>query len=474
MIGGYVFWLVMARITTPEVIGTSSSVISLATIFTAIVTMGIPTGLPKLLGKNFAEDNLGEAKTFVRASFALVAIAIAICSGVVLISQNFIHEVFKMDSKFSVLLVLLMTSSTTTQLLRSVVTSTLRTKIFPISMAIATSVKLGFAIMLILIGLGALGVTLGYIFFEIVISVLSAIIIFMIFRKPVKSEIRLIRTSKEIIKVSVVSWIPILLYNMGSQLGTLVVLGTHGAGQAGIFFVAFAIYTAIAGIMNSLTTIAFPVLSSMSDGRKNFASRVMKMSLVITLPLSFALTFYSKDIMGLFGSGFLIGSFTLEILLFAILPTGMLSGINILMYSYGKYKQVLYLGLASNISRTVFYFILVPTYGSEGAAVSFLVGSIISFVISIFSARRVKFLIFWKDLSFLFFVPLILSFVLHYLNIHVIIGIIVTLIVSYAIFLKTKIVSRTDLKDTLESLPNSVSGPVLKVFDAVNKRFSRS
>lgn len=474
MAGGYVFWLVMARITTPEIIGTSSAVISLATIFTTIVAMGIPSGLPKLLGKYFVEKSLEEAKVFVKSSFILVTIAIIICSGAILIAQNFIYDIFKMDSKLVTLLILFMIATTTTQLLRSIITSTLRTKIFPISMSLAVSIKLGLSIVLILVGMGVLGVVFGYLFFEITISALSAATIFLIFRKSAKSEINLISTSRQIFKVSVVSWIPGLIYNMGSQLGTLIVLGTYGAGQAGIFFVAYSIFAAISGIMSSLITISFPVLSSMTDGRKTFAWKITKMSLILSVPFSASLIFYSQDIMGLFGNGFIIGSSTLEILLFSVVPTGIWGGVNNLMYAFGKYRDVLYLGLATNVSRTVLYFVLVPTYGSEGAALSFSIGAIAGLVVAILNARSVKFLIFWKDILFLFFIPLAISFVLYYLGIHFVIGIVITLVASYMIFLKMGVINRIDLRDSLESLPSNVSNSVLKVFDTITKKVGRS
>lgn len=464
----------MARITTPEVIGTSSAVISIAIIFSTIVAMGIPAGVQRFLGKSFAEKNFGETRGFVKASFLLITIAIIACTIAILVSQNLIYSSLKIDFSLVMISIFLMISFTTTQLLRSIVTSTLKTKMLPISMAISTVVKLGSSIVLVLVGMGAYGVTLGYTFFEIVASAILVPIIFVIFRNSTGLQSNLIISSKKVFEASVVSWIPALVYNIGSQIGTLVVLGLQGAGQAGVFFVAFAIFTAISGMMNSLVTVAFPKLSSMTDGRKIFTWRVTKMSLIIALPFSSSLIFYSKDIMGLFGHGFVLGSSTLEIMLFAMLPTGVWTGINTLMYSYGKYRQVLYLGLASNLSRTVLYFVLVPTYGSEGAALSFVVGAIIGFVVSIFYARRVGLLIFWKDLFLLFFVPLAISFAVYYVQIYFIAGILITIAVSYVILLKTRVIDRADLQDTVEVLPESVSRPLLRCFDKISKKLGRS
>jgi O-antigen/teichoic acid export membrane protein len=44
MLFGYAFWFILSRITTPEVVGISSSLISIATMFTAIAAVGVPLG----------------------------------------------------------------------------------------------------------------------------------------------------------------------------------------------------------------------------------------------------------------------------------------------------------------------------------------------------------------------------------------------------------------------------------------------
>ena len=53
-----IFWLFLSKIATPEVIRTSSAVISLATILATIVTIGIPNGIQRFLGKSFSEQKL--------------------------------------------------------------------------------------------------------------------------------------------------------------------------------------------------------------------------------------------------------------------------------------------------------------------------------------------------------------------------------------------------------------------------------
>ena len=101
--------------------------------------------------------------------------------------------------------------------------------------------------------------------------------------------------------------------------------------------------------------------------------------------------------MALFGQDYINGSPSLQILLLSVLPATLTTGINILIYSYGNYRQVLIIGLASSIPRTILYFALVPIYGSNGSAISFTIGSIIGSIACIVICRKIGMLIFWKD-----------------------------------------------------------------------------
>ena len=77
-ITGYGLWLLLTKITTAAVVGTTSTVITLASIFTTIVAIGIPNSVPRFLGKSFSEQHLENAKVFVKASLFLVSIGITV------------------------------------------------------------------------------------------------------------------------------------------------------------------------------------------------------------------------------------------------------------------------------------------------------------------------------------------------------------------------------------------------------------
>ena len=475
MLSGYVFWFILSRITTPEVIGISSTVVSISTIFITVSIIGIPTGIQRFLGKSFSEQKFEESKIFIKSSLFLIVIGIIGSSLLFVLGSDWFIKTFKIDFNLLLVGIILLGSSAIATLFRGVIIASLKTKKLVIIMILSAGSKITLGIILSIIGTGALGVTISFTLFPILSSILMTVVIMRIFKlHNAKSEISFTHAARSVSIASVANWIPSVIYTVGIHLGTVIVFGYQGASQAGIYFIAFSIVTAISAIMSVLSTIAYPVLSAMTDGRKRLAWRITKISLIITLPLSSSIMFYSKEIMQLFGQNYIEGSSMLEIMLLSILPTGIITCVNTLVYTYGNYKQVLTIGLASNVPRTVLYFLLIPEYGAVGAAISYSIGAVTGLIISIIIAKRVKMKIGWKDLAIVLLIPVTLAFVQSYFNRHYVLAILITLFISYILFLKLQIITRMDLQDSFGILPPHIANPLLKLLNALGKKLNSS
>jgi O-antigen/teichoic acid export membrane protein len=467
IISGYIFWIIMSKIATTETIGISSTLVSFAAIVSVVASIGIPTGVQRFIGKYFSENKLDDAKAFVITSLILICIGILVCSIMILIAQNWLYGIFGFEFGLIIISILLMGSAVISMLFRSIVISSLNTKSLPMIIITSSIFKLFLSILLVLMGTGAIGLTLGLAFNHILSSILLGILVINVFKRSRINylSIKFIDNCKNLLRSSVVYWIPFLITVIGSQLGTIVVFGSQGSNQAAVYFLALTIVTGLTSVMNSLFSIAIPALSALQDYRKRFAWQTIRLSAILLLPFSCSLIFYSEEIMRLIGDDYVKGSSFLEILLLSMLPMAILGGVNALVYSYGNYRQVLLIGLAMSIPRTILYFILVPTYGGTGAAISYTIGSLIGCVISIIISKKIGMLIFWKDLAAIFIIPTTIAFVLNYLELNYIIGILTTIVISYVILLKIHIITRSDILDSLDILPERVSNQFSKLIN---------
>lgn len=470
MLSGYIFWFILSHFTSNEVIGTSSTVISLTIIFISIVTIGVPSGVQRYLGKSFFEQKLRNVKVFTTASLLIVITGTIISSFGMFLVKDWISYDFHVDFRLFLLSILIIASSAISALLRSIVVASLKTRILYVLSIISSIAKVLLALALVLVGLGAIGILIGYAFPTILTSVVLAYVILTKFNTQTnESDIGLAGSLKKVLVASIAFWVPGLVTTIGSQLGTIVVFGSQGAAQAGVYFIALSIVTGISLITSALTTISYPTISALSDGRKRLAWRLARMTLLSTFPLSASFIFYSKDIMQIFGRSYAGGATTLELLLLSLLPGVVIGGVGVLVYSYGKNREVLAIGLAVSIPRTLLYFVFVPHMGGLGAAISYIVGSIIGFIVSIIIAKDVKMRIFWKDLAFISIIPAGVAFILSTLGLNYIFGVVITLVVSYILYLRLKILNKTDIEDAALLLPTRIANPTVNLLYKIAK-----
>jgi O-antigen/teichoic acid export membrane protein len=285
MLVGYLLWLFLSRITSPEVIGISSTVISIAVIISVIADLGVSRGSTRFLGKSFSEGQINDARVYVKASIILVGLSITVCTLAIVVFRDLIYPAIPLDLVFTS--ILLVGATAIFNLIRSFLIASLQTQRLPIIMVISSVFKVTLTVILILLGTGAIGVTMGYL-----VAYFSAIVLFLFtlakILKPLeqKTTVSLSYACRTIVHASVANWIPKVLAVLGTRLGTIVVFGIEGATQAGFYFIAYSIFYAIAAIADSLFSVSFPILSSMDDHRKRFVWRMIKISMIVILPIS--------------------------------------------------------------------------------------------------------------------------------------------------------------------------------------------
>lgn len=472
-ISGYLLWLILTRITTPEIIGLSSTLVSLAGIFTAIATLGVPVGVSRFLAKTFHEKDSDNSKILVKVSVILVIIGILTSVTMFMIMKDWITS--NLDTALVVSVILVFSSSAFGILLHSILIASLKTVQLPKIMVVSSSFRTVMVIILVLAHAGALGIVLGYSFYQILASImLSFAIVGLLRRQNKKPIVQINQPFKTILIASVPSWIPKLITIFGSaNLGTVIVFGSSGSTEAASYFLANTILGGIIAIVTPLYTIAYPALSAMTDNRKRFTWRIIKISMVILTPLSLSVIFYSHDIINLLGPDYTDASLLLEILMLTAIMGSLPTMIGQLLYAYDRYRQLLYLGLASSIPRTALYFVLVPLFGGMGAAISYVVGSIIGFVLSSIIANKMGMIINWKELGLTVILPLIPAFLFSYFQVNFILGIILTITTSLIAFLRFKILTRSDVEDSLNVLPKGIAKPLTIILDAVGHHLNK-
>lgn len=473
MVSGYIFLILLTRITTTEIIGTFSLLVSISEIFANIAIIGLPDSIQKFVGKSYLQHRQADAKVFVKISLIFLSVGIIASCVVILFFKDWLSNVFGIGFGLVIVVNLLIASYAIYSVLYSLVIASLKTKVLPIIIIISSISKIILGLIMVLMGYGILGLTLGYTFFgQILSSILLGIFIARIFKSTdrfAKPVVSLRIASKKLLTGGLVAWVPVLITTLGIDLGTLVLYSTYGSDQSGVYFIALVLANAVNAIIYTIFTISLPVLSSMHDGRKRFLWQTIRISAIMALPLSASIIFYSNDVMQFIGSNYEKGTLSLQILLLSTFPIIVLTGVETLVFSYDKYRHALVINLASSIPRTVLYFALVPIFGINGVAISYTIGSVIGFIVSSIVAKRIRMSIFWKPLALALFLPLSLAFVLATLHVNYIIGIVTTIVITYIFLMKLHIIEKADGSFFLELMPNKISKPLIAISNKFEK-----
>jgi hypothetical protein len=116
----------------------------------------------------------------------------------------------------------------------------------------------------------------------------------------------------------------------------------------------------------------------------------------------------------------------------------------------------------------------VPLYGANGAALSFVLGSFIGLSISIVIFKKLEVPILWKDLALMNIIAAGAGLILLSTGLNFVIGIILSMFISYVLFLKFQILCRNDVQDFFEVLPPRIGNPIIRTINIIGKKLNQS
>jgi len=451
----FVFWVLVSNLTNSEIVGIIAGIASFSMILGVLSNFDIGIGMKRFLSKAVAENNLKYFKNIVSiASVFLFATSIII----IIIAVNPVFDFFELsgiEKQFIPIVITIVIGNGLQHIFRQTLISKLESQkiLFPAIIASIARFPLFFALFAV-VDDNILSVTTSYsIFYVIIVSILFYIVI----RDLKKIEGPFFNNSQKnlstIIRGSIPRWIPQVIAVLGTQVGILAVFTIKGASDAGLYYIPFAIYNILFLVSAAVTQISHTIFSRTEDHETQllFLRKSLKLAFFGTLPLVAMLMFYAEGFLSTFGKEFEISGNTLSIFLISF-PFGIIADSAFyLFFGRGKYKKILFLGLAGNIPRIILYYILIPELGIEGGAIAFVVGTLCQFILSIIYLEKEKYRIQYSALFITSIIPISIGFVLEQIGIGII-GSILIIVISFIAFLKLKIVNEEDTLEILKTI----------------------
>jgi hypothetical protein len=130
-------------------------------------------------------------------------------------------------------------------------------------------------------------------------------------------------------------------------------------------------------------------------------------------------------------------------------------------YGEGYHRTVLILGLMGNIPRIVLYFLLSPFLGIDGAALSFLIGSVVQFAASIKFAKSYQISIDAHKYFALTLIPILVGIPVWIVSLNFIISSIIIILIAFTMYIRFQLVTSKEMQDVVFTvLPTNLADQI--------------
>lgn len=222
-----------------------------------------------------------------------------------------------------------------------------------------------------------------YTFLDYVLAISSTVLIgfFVAFYKCRKFDLPNL-SSKEILRKSFPMMVGTMFLLLLNWTDILMLGKMETEANIGIYNTAFKIGYLALFFIASMNVVVMPKISELFHQdkvieMKKIINRATQVVILLTVPLALGIMFFSKEILGLYGDGFILGSTSLIYITIGALfnaMTGNVDQILNLTNNQKKVRNVFFLGFVFNVLLNL---ILIPKLGIEGAALSSLITNII-------------------------------------------------------------------------------------------------
>ena len=451
-VSGFIYWVVISIVGGVEVLGYTSTVIGLSSLFTTFSGLGITAGVQRFVGEKSKSGEVFEVSKYFWSSFTVFLASFSLVSFVLFILSLVNSSIFGFNSLVWELTALL-TFVGVFSIFRGLFMAVLKTEAITLSAFLGNIGRILIGYFLVVLGFGWVGASLGYIFPSLLLGVVGFLYVARMGLRPTFS----FNAALDVVKAGLVSWFPNLISAVGLWSGVLAVFASTGAVETGAYYIALTLSAFVVGFSSNSLILLLPVLSGMTDGRKRACWKAMKLGLALAVPLAFVLITYPGNVLGLLGEKYIGASQVLVILSVSSILTLFITPVTNLVYAYGFYLMVLALGLVTNVSRVVSYLVLTPVWGSVGTALSHLIGSVFGVLAAGFVAYRVGLRVRYDKLTLIVLIPLLLSFPFRFLGVFWVLGGGLIVLLSYFLYGRFGLVSRGEVVELVKAfLPKNI------------------
>ena len=463
----YIFWFVIAKIDGSEAVGITSTIVSLVIIISTVFSLDLHVGMKRLLSKYHLERNELEYSNIFTSVLFFLTIS-SIFASVLLFYPVNLLEIIGIDTNYYWIIVVAIFLLSYHNLFVESFISSLRSKKFFIYILLGSILR--FPVLLVLYYLlynNEFPPVLSY--YSLYFTVVIFSLIFYVRKiNYALSRSAVIRLLRHLISISMASWIPNIINVCGFWMGVIIVYSLDGSQAGGQFYIAVGIFSVVLFIVSGISKVTHGFIQAIDEkNRLTFLSYCLKIALVLTIPLSTSILFFSTSYLGILGKEFEQSNINLTILMFGMPFVIVSELVYYYLYGLGHHRQVLILGLAGNLPRVIIYF-FISSIDSSFAALSYFVGSVIQSVFSLnLKNSNIEIYELHKKIVIVI-IPFILAIPLWLLDINYIVSTLTVIIGSIILYIRLGYLDSNDSSKLFHAmLPDKHASYMSNIFEKI-------
>jgi O-antigen/teichoic acid export membrane protein len=370
------YWIMVSRLASTSEIGQATSVYSLVLLISTVSQIGLEYPLLK-------KSSLHRSQVLGTAlAIELIITSGSIAAIIFLANTDMYHASLGQYMWVAIALLVLSPISFVGRFALLGISNARNVLVFDIA---ATSAKFLTAYILLSIGFGAFGIIFSF----MIASLVAAITMMSI--AGTRLSLRPARDIRHIMEVAKEG-----LSNVPSKFArtmiitlSVILLASYGISDSdiGIFYIALMISIVGASVASSMSFTAIPA-STVS--KVDLSTGSLRIGLSLTAPIAAALIVAPKYILSTIGPEYAQAATILLVLSIGILPTAIVSNAVSKFNNLGHGRKIISIGVIQTVVFLASFLILVPYYGSLGAAYSILIASTASAVFAVSLFERVQ------------------------------------------------------------------------------------
>jgi O-antigen/teichoic acid export membrane protein len=471
----FVFWLLTARLAGAEAIGLVSAAASFVIIIVTIDILNMSLGMKRHLGIAVSIGDYGNFKQILASTTLFVGIMVIISTVILALPNLQVLEILNIDRQYIWIIIPMIAALALQQVFSEALIAALQSKklVIPLLVGLLCRFPLLFGV-IYFFNAPSMGTLLSYSSFLFISTAWYSVYLIKILRKtPSRATENILHNIKHILTAGLASWVPHIISVLGSQLAIITVFSLEGSIEGGKFYLPMAIYTVTLFIVIGINRVSHPLVAGMSTKNQQTAylSYSMKIAFMFTMPIAASLLFFPEKFLSLVGREFGSAGDTLAIFMLSV-PFSIISEmVFYFIYGRGDNRTVLYLGLAGNIPKIILYFLIVPVFGANGAALAYLIGSLAALVFSLKVIKVHSLVVHYTNCMILTGIPLAIGIVTWLLDIQFLLSSAIILFGSLLAYVKIRLFTDADLQNILYAgLPRNTAE---KIYPTLSKIIDR-